>query len=309
MGERLLEPPQVPGQARRTIVAGPHGVLFDDTLPGDGRFPEVAEVAPLPDLAAWVSAAESRVPFAIALCDREGGDVSFLDAVDHRGAEVTTHGGRTLHEHQVGVEVAEPEYQRHSEQTWRRNAQDVAAALREGVRTRSLDLVLLAGDERARHLVADELTGLAVEVVHLASGSRAPGASADALWTEVEVAVAAHQAGREAAVLERLGAGEGQAGTAARGLDDVLDAFVRGQVEQLLVDLEAASELRVDPTAYPGLPVPAGLGDEAPADRVLIAVAAATQADVVVVPAAQTGGTPVNAVLRWADGPQPPQSR
>jgi hypothetical protein len=55
----------------------------------------------------------------------------------------------------------------------------------------------------------------------------------------------------------------------------------------------------VDPARHPGLPIPDGVGGELRADRVLLALAAATQADVVTMPAAQVEGAPVSAVLRW----------
>ncbi|NYG54013.1 hypothetical protein [Nocardioides perillae] len=298
IGELLQELPGAGGEARRTIVAAGGEVLFADTQHGAGHFPEAVEVGPLPDLAPWVAHAGSHVPFALAVCDHEGADVSFHTSVHDRGVDADEVGGRTLHEHQVPSHMAERQYQRHSEQTYRHNAEDVAEALRRGVGEHGCRVVVLAGGGDARRLVEAGLDGLQVEVVHVEDGGRAQGSSEEALWTGIEAALASLQAQEEAEVLEQLGTGEGQAGTGCRGLDDVLDAFVRGQVDRLLVDLQAARELTVDPAAHPGLPLPDDLG-EVPADRVLVALAAATQADVVTVPAAQTDGEPVSAVLRW----------
>lgn len=307
LGRRLLEVPDLPGEARRTIVATSDGVLFDRTLPGSAGGAEHVEVAPLPDLAAWVAATDAQVPLALAVCDKEGADVSF-PADAHLPATSESVGGATLHEHQVGAAVAEPQYQRHSERTWRLNAEDVAAAVVSGVREHHLRLVVLAGDPTARRLVREGLEQLeaqGVDVVEVDAGGRAAGASEEALVRDVEVAAAQHEARREADLLETLGSGEGQAGTSARGLDAVLDAFVKGAVDRLVVDLDALREEAVDTSAVPGLPVPAGLGDETPADRVLLAAAAATSAEVVTLPAAQNGGVPVAAVLRWSEAPTP----
>lgn len=298
IGELLQELPGAGGEARRTIVATTDEVVFADTQHGAGHFPEVVEVGALPDLAPWVAHAEAHVPFALAVCDHEGADVSFHTSVHERSADAEAVGGQTLHENKVGVEFAEPQYQRHTEQTWRHNAEDVAEALRKGVAEHGCRVVVLAGGADARRLVEPGLGGLQVDVLHVDDGGRAQGSSQEALWSGIEAALASLQAQQEADVLDQLGTGEGQAGTACRGLDDVLDAFVRGQVDRLLVDLQAARDLTVDPAAHPGLPLPDGLG-EVPADRVLVALAAATQADVVTVPSAQTDGEAVSAVLRW----------
>lgn len=299
IGELLQEPPGMPGDARRTIVAAGDEVVFDDTQQGTDSEPERVEVGPLPDLGPWVAHADRHVPFAVAVCDREGADVSFHTSVHERGAGSRSVGGRTLHENKVGVETAEPQYQRHTEQTWRHNAEDVAEALRRGAQEHACRVVVLAGDERARQLVEEGLSGLQAEVLHVTDGGRAAGSSEDSLWTGIEAALAEHQARADAEVLEQLGTGEGQAGTSCRGLDDVLDAFVRGQVDRLVIDLQGARELSVDPAEHPGLPLPEEAHGKLPADRLLVALAATTQADVVTMPAAATDGEAVSAVLRW----------
>ena len=86
----------------------------------------------------------------------------------------------------------------------------------------------------------------------------------------------------------------------ARGREDVVQAFVLGQVETLVLDQRAARELTVRPASYPGLAVPGTVGDDTlPADRVLVAAAAATDAEVVLLPAERSKGQGVAALLRW----------
>ena len=58
----------------------------------------------------------------------------------------------------------------------------------------------------------------------------------------------------------------------------MLDAFVRAEVDRLVMELGAARLLTVVPSHFPGLPLPAPVCDsdeELPADQVLLAVAAA----------------------------------
>ncbi len=298
IGEKFAEPPATYDEAFRTIVATRDRVLFDDTVPGDSPVPEGVESALLPDLGPWLAAADGRAGFALAICDKEGGDVSWHRSSHDAARTESEAGGRTLHEHKVGAAVGEPQYQRHSEETWQANAKDVASQLRSLSHRAGTRAVVLAGDPRIRSEVADELDEHHLPVVEVESGNRAEGSSPEVMWGEIEEALAAVVAREESELVDRLGAGEGQAGATARGLEPVLESFVNGQVATLLVDLDEAREHPVDVRAYPGLPLPEGVTGSLPADRVLLAVAATTDADVVHVQAARMDG-PVAALLRW----------
>lgn len=298
IGEKFEEPPASYDQAFRTIVATRDRVLFDDTVPGDSPVDEGVESGLLPDLGPWLAAAEGRAGFALAVCDREGGDVSWHRSSYDAARVADEAGGRTLHEHKVGAEFAEKQYQRHSEETWQANAKDVAAELRSLAKRAGTRAIVLAGDPRIRSMVAEELGEGHLPVVEVESGSRAEGSSPEVMWSEIEEALAAQLAQEEGELVERLGAGEGQAGATAQGLEPVLESFVNGQVATLLADLDQLREHPVDVGAYPGLPVPEGVSGSLPADRVLLAVAATTDADIVHLEASRIGG-PVAALLRW----------
>lgn len=298
LAEKFAEPPAVYDDAFRTIVATRDQVLFDDVVPGECPVPEGVETGLLPDLGPWLAAADGRAGFALAICDREGGDVSWHRSVHDAARDESEAGGRTLHEHKVGAQVAEPQYQRHSEKTWQANAQDVAAELRSLAKRAGTRALVLAGDPRIRSMVADELGEGHLPVVEVESGNRAEGSSPEVMWGEIEEALAAQVAREEGELVERLGAGEGQAGATARGLEAVLESFVNGQVATLLVDLDEIREHPVDTGAYAGLPLPEGVSGSLPADRLLLAVAATTDADVVHVDSLRIDG-PVAALLRW----------
>ena len=92
----------------------------------------------------------------------------------------------------------------------------------------------------------------------------------------------------------------GQDNAVATGVHDVADAFVRGQVDTLLIDPQAAAELTVNPADHPGLALGQfDLGQAVRADQALIAAAALTGAHVRVGASATLGGAPVAALLRW----------
>lgn len=306
IGERLHEAPPGPGEARRTIVAADGRVVFDEALPGTVRVPETAEVGPLPDLAGWVAAAERQLPFCLVLADRQGADVTFYDGLADRQGETTEVQGADHYIRKVPQgDWAHKQFQQTAENRWKETAEEVADAVRTGVRQHPTRVVLLAGDDRARHLVEEALEGLQVPVVHVRSGGRAAGSSEEALWTEVAADLARFEADDDLTITERLAAGTGQAAAAVRGVDDVLDALVKGQVETVVLDLAAARDLSVDPAGHPGLPLPKGASGPLPADRVLVTAAAATSAGVAVLPREQIGGEGVAAVLRWDDATAP----
>jgi hypothetical protein len=117
------------------------------------------------------------------------------------------------------------------------------------------------------------------------------------------VAIGDISATDDKAVAEQLSQARGQGQGAANGLDEVLEALAKAQVDRLVVDLRAAAEKTVDAAKHPGLAVPPGVADagELPADRVLVAAAALTDASVTLLPSELGRGGGVAALLRWAD--------
>ena len=302
IGGRLHELPPVGGPARRTLVAEGGEIVFDDVQAGTTAWPEVVEVGALPDLTSWLAQSDRQIPFALVVAGREGADILF-----HNGVAEPAEDEITVEGDDFGItKVAEGDwkqkkYQQSAENQWKRNAQDVAETLRTGIRTRRPHVVILAGDVRAVGDIEEALESVQVPVVKVDSGGRAAGSSEEALWDDVRRVLAELEARRDQEVTEELLERTGQGAGAARGLDNVLDALVKGQVERLVIDLEATRDMSVDPADHPGLRLPEGLAGEVPADRLLVAAAAATDAEVSVLPRQQSRGQGVAAILRWDD--------
>lgn len=302
IGGRLQEPPPVAGPARRTLVAEGGEIVFDDVQAGTTRWPEVVEVGPLPDLTSWLAQGDRQIPFALVVAGREGADIYF-----HHGVAEPADDEMQVEGEDFGItKVAEGDwkqkkYQQSAESQWKHNAEEVAEELRTLVRTRRPHVVILAGDVRAVSDIETALEGVQVPVLKVDSGGRNPGASDEALWDDVRLVLAEIEARKDQEVTDELLARTGQGTGAARGLGEVLDALVKGQVERLVIDLEATSTMTVDPAEHPGLRLPEGLAGEVPADRVLVAAAAATDAEVSVLPRQQSRGQGVAAILRWDD--------
>jgi hypothetical protein len=304
IGERLLTPTGFPGEVRRTLVATDGEIVFDDLLTGHAPWPESTGVGPLPDLTGWLRHADGQLPFLLVLADREGADIDLYRAQSRPRTEHEEVHGDTLHIHKVPLgDPAEKEFQQRSENVWKHNAREVAEAVRSQVGAHKPRVVVLAGDERARTEIEGDLRSLQTPVEQVASGGRAAGSSEESLWQDVSLLLARLEAEDHESVASRLSERVGQRSGAARGLADVLDALAQGKVERLVVDLEAARELTVDPSQHPGLSLPPAASKETglPADQVLVAAGAATDAAISVLPQELIGSEGVAALLRWDD--------
>lgn len=302
IGTRLHETVRVPGEVRRTMVAAGGTLVFDQLTPGHTVLPETVATGPLPDLAGWMSLAAGGTTYVLVLVDRVGADLRLFTGHERTPVRELTVEGTTENITKVPEGgLAQQEYQSRAEQQWRDNAREVADAVRSLCRQAAPRVVLLAGDVRARTLLAEDLDGIHPDVVQLETGGRAAGTSQQALDEEVRRILAAYDAHAEQDVAETLDRGRARGEGVATGLDDVLTALVRAEVDRLALDLQAMHERTVRPADHPGLALPgtADTADELPADQVLIAAAAATGAEVVVMPSELTHGGGVSATLRF----------
>ncbi len=294
----LAEPVDQPAPVSRLVVATSEGVCFDEVVP-ERLADEVATWAPLPDLTAWIKTQDSFVPFALVIADREGSDIEIYRSSVLRPSDSTAVHGETLRIHKVPVGGwSQDRYQNVTEEVWKRNAAETAQTINHHV-SQGIGLVVLAGDQRARVDIKQAVSAQAAErIVETEAGGRAAGSSREALESAVTEVVhgyaAEHLVEQVHAYQDRVG----QQRAVATNLDDVVNAFVRGQVDTLLIDPDQAREVELRPREYPGLAL--GMDDSAPvsADLVLVAAAARTSAQVVVVPATILDGSAA-ALLRW----------
>lgn len=308
VGERLLENTHVPGEVRRTIVANADSILLDDVQAGHSHYPEVVDHGDLPELSGWLAHEDMGVPFVLAVVDRVGADIDVHWALSRPAVASETVTGSDLYITKVHPGAwSDRSYDQNVENTWRRNADEVADAVHSLVREHRPRAVLVAGDVRARTEVVGALEREHVDqlasILQVESGGRGEGASEEALWDEVRGHLRDLAATAEAEVTAALDEARGRAEGAATGLDEVLEALAKAQVERLVVDLGALEDKTVTPRRHPGLalPEPAASADELPAARALVAAAALTGAQLTLAPAEMTRGGGVSALLRWSD--------
>jgi hypothetical protein len=154
--------------------------------------------------------------------------------VDRTGGELILDSGATLRtvrgdgEYPITKAMpggwSQPRYQRAAEENWDRNAKDVAEAVAQAADEVGAEVVILAGDVRARQLLAEHL----------------PPAMAGRV-ADSEEAVPAAVAQRHAEILDAYRAGRAH-GRAVAGLDAVRTPLDWGQVETLLIGPELPDE-------------------------------------------------------------------
>jgi len=302
IGELVLEPTDVPGEVRRTIVAAGEEILLDDILAGHSPWPESVSCGELPDVSGYLQQVDGQMPFLLVVADRTGADLDFYRALVRADSMHTEVEGETLHIHKFhGGGWAHRRFQLRSENQAESNAREVADEIRSIVARHRPRVVILAGEQRARTAIAENLENVQTEVEHVEAGGRGAGASEEALWEEVRQVLARHEAADQQELTGRLEERHGQGSGAALGLDEVIDALVQHRVDTLVVDLQKVRDMTVDPSRFPGIPLPeqATTRKELPADQVLVAAAAATDANIAVLPAEQTKGGGIAALLRW----------
>lgn len=310
LGARLRENLHEHGPARRTLVATSSQVVLDEVQLGHSHWPEVTDVGDLPDVAAWVATEDRAVPFVLVVADRTGADVELYRAAARPPSAERTVTGDTFHITKVQVGGwSHRRFQETAENAWQANAREVADEVRSLASNGAVDRVFVAGEVRARSEVVRALgehdPARLGEAVEIEAGGRAEGASEEALWQEVDERLTEAEHAADAAVVARLEEAVGRGEGAAVGLDAVLEALAKSQVDRLVLDLPALGDTEVDPARLEGvgLPEPAASASSLPADRALLAAGALTGAAVTVVSSALTKDEPVHALLRWAETP------
>jgi peptide subunit release factor 1 (eRF1) len=243
-------------------------------------------VSPLPHLTPLLSDRGEQVPTVRVIVNRVGADIDdpsggVVEVEGHHVVPIRkTHGGGWSEDH----------LHRKAELRWHHNIKEVAEQVDRFADSISAELIIVAGDVRARQLLIDQLPRRWRDrLTEVDGGSRAAGADLTAVDRAAEQAVAEVAARRQAAAVDRFLAQFQVPGrrSAVAGVPAVAAAFDRAQVDTLLLDPDSVG----------------------PSDDALIRSAALTDAELVLV---STGGRPldgggrrlddgVGAVLRYSD--------
>jgi len=312
------------GPQGRAIIADADGVVVDRVL-SEPPTHSVAVHGPIPALLPAIRSADEEVDVLVVAADRTGADLTRKTCGAGAGQPQVEHvegGHDDVHKSREGG--LERRSQTRAEDSWQRNAELVAAEVDRKVRDGAPDLVLLTGDTRAVGFVRDALgkdaRGLLVEV---SGGGRGEGVNVAAFDEKVADAVARFRAKRRAEVLDRFATAQGRGDNAVTSIDDVIEVLRRGQVAELVLDVDALSgalaqrELWVGPgplelaTSSDDLAAIGvdGEGDRYTADVALVRAALGQDAGVTF---ADDGAADlvdgVGALLRWSDESTPSEA-
>jgi hypothetical protein len=211
-----------------------------------------------------------------------------------------------------------PKYQQAAQVNWERNSLDVARVISAAAERTDADVVVLAGDVRARQLVLERLprvlTGCVVEVDHEAHlrphpesrvrARREPSVQDPVLDAATREAVRSVARGRRAEVLDRFHTGLSH-GTSVCGVEPVCAAARDLRIDTLVLGADPSSlRVWVDPLSPTMVgPTKRDTGAESPAwepaDDALVGAAAIAGAESIVVDDGELVDG-VGAILRYA---------
>ncbi|WIE72631.1 hypothetical protein [Curtobacterium sp. MCJR17_020] len=313
--------PGVPSPVTRYVLVHDGEVVLSEVLPGPLHGSESVGVGAVPDLVPLVAHRPVDLPFLVVHAGKEGGAFRAYRlghapvAADAAEQQVA---GRndTLHYAKAGTGWKQPHWQQHTEEIWKQNSSETAAAVDEAVRTIRPGLVVVAGDVTARELLVKALSSETRALVSVFPGDpRADAGSKQAFVEHVETALARVVATRrhdlEDALRTHSGRGDNQVVTGlgpvvealqqAQGATVALDAVAIG--DRTLLALAGAPWVATAPEQAAGTPVIGAV----PAVCALVRAAVLTDAELVLVNAASLpGGAPAAALLRWPVGPVVP---
>jgi len=303
------------GRTGRLLVATDDSLVLDLVLP-QPPVRELTTVGPVPQLMPAARAFATCAPHLLVQVNRSGADIDVVGVLGQQAAHEEVEGDHDVMHKVPGGGWSHRRYQKRVEDSWERNAEEVAAEVDRLYRKFAPELVLVTGDEHALSALTGALVKPVLDtVVRIESGGRAAGTSHEALTEAVETAMARHISARDAALIDAFAGARGRQREAVQGLDSVVDALRRAQVAQLLLHDDPTSDAtlwvgdkpldvgvtRADVTAL-GVSDPA----EVPASAALVWALLGSGGGITLGDPGQVRLTEgIGALLRWTDGSTP----
>jgi hypothetical protein len=210
-------------------------------------------VAPLPYVLPFLAQSRPRIAHVVVVADHRGADL-FPVSADAAATGVpvvalSVEGSSQYPLHRTGRdEWDERHFQNRVENSWAENAKDVAEEASRQVVALGAELVVVAGEPRARALLKrdlPEVLGPGVHVEEVEAGGRADGASAAALDEAVRDAVLRRSWERRREVLEHLQQNVGRERFGAVGVRAVVEALRKAQIDVVVLSDDPSSTITV----------------------------------------------------------------
>lgn len=266
-----------------------------------------ARYAPLPHVHPLLAQRGEPVARLVAVVNRLGAEIGCVARDGTRwDAEVPPAVIFPVHKPKSGDMLRQPHTQRAAEDAWRANAKRIAQAVARTAAACAPDVVVLAGDVRARAAVREELPDAVL--ARTVESDRSAGRGLDA---EVAAAVEARRVGRIRSAVDRFEEQLTKNGRAVGGLSAVVAALRAARVASLLVQdgTGAATpvwtgprctDLATSPGELRDLGVPDPVADRA--DAALIRALTGTDGELLLVAPDEWRATQdMGALLRYAE--------
>ena len=306
----------LPDPVARLIVVANGSVELDEFLPGPLALPEFTSVNEVPNLCPLLWHRPDDFAYVVAEVGRDGGEIHLRRANGLQDDSMTHIEGDTENLKKVpSGGWSQGRYQHRTENIWKANAADISGEIDKVVRSCRARLLVVAGDIRARNLVAEQLSDQSKDILTVVeSHSRTEGADKEAYAQEINKRVAECIARRQAQLLERLNNQKGRANPeSTEGIGSVVHALQQAQVDTLLLESQGLNGHRLlalgsEPwtAEIDGETAGAPVLGEVPAPSSLLRAAVLTDAEVALFPSGALDGGPVAALLRWPVGPTVP---
>jgi release factor family 2 len=216
-----------------TVFASGGEVVYAALLDGPPR-EELARYAPLPHVAPLLEQRGEPVSRLVAVVNRLGAQLTCVAADGTRwSAGVPPSVEFPVHKPKGGDMFSQPRAQQAAEESWRANAKKTARVIDQTVGACGFELVVIAGDVRARAAVLEQLSDA---VLARTAECRAAGPGLEADVAEI---VRRTCAARMASAVERFTEQLGKGRRAVDGLPGVVGALRNAQVASLLIDRRA----------------------------------------------------------------------
>ena len=235
-----------PAHNARGIAAFACGgeIVFARPMPDPPR-QEIARYGPLPHLMPMLAQSPPAVPHLRVSADRAGGElVEVLGQYQTTPARVDGEGW-PVHKTSVGG-WSQNRYQRSAEEAWRENEKEFAAAVTAAAERTGAELIMVAGDIKARSLLLDHLGHPWADKIVVVDKEVPAGSDELADAADQEIRRRAGQAARQRLDSVRTQLGRGRA---AEGWRDVVARLRDTQVGDLLLadDPSSAAKLWFGP--------------------------------------------------------------
>ncbi len=214
-------------------------VVFTARLPHPPRR-EISRCARLPHLMPLLAQYPPQVTQLRVHADRSGGEVLVVRSPDDISAERIEGVGWPVHKTSVGG-WSQARYQRSAEEAWQENAKQLAEAVTAAAAQAGAELIVIAGDVRARALLLDHL-GTSLRDLAVAVDKEV-SADSDLLAEAADQAVRDRTDEETRRRLESFRSQLGR-GLAIEGLAETMSALSDGQASDVLVADDPSSPAR-----------------------------------------------------------------